>query len=105
MGVVEVPARFFRLNPACALHENACNDLEAVCHPMLDLLQQDRFFANQIIFQSSLGAHIGHVGYGQKQANMIDVAVVERPRIDDQLPCFLVWPLKVDFVGFDMRTS
>jgi hypothetical protein len=28
---------------------------------------------------------------------MIDVAVIERPRIDDQLPCFLVRALKVDF--------
>ena len=82
MGVVEVPARFFRLNPTCALHKDACNDLEAVCHPMLDLLQQDSFVANKIIFQSSRRAYVGHVRYGQKQANMIEVAVIERPSVD-----------------------
>ena len=46
---------------------------------------------------SSLGARVGHVGDGQKQANMLDVAVVKRPRIDDQLACLLVWPPEVDF--------
>ena len=37
---------------------------------------------------------------------MIDVAIVKRARIDNQVsPRFLVWPLKVDLVGFDTRTS
>ena len=54
MRILQVPARFFRLNTAGALHENACDDLEAVCNPMLDLLQQDCLFPDEIVLQTNL---------------------------------------------------
>ena len=36
---------------------------------------------------------------------MIDVAIVKRARIDNQVSRFLLWPLKVDLVGFDIGTT
>ena len=71
MGVVEVTARFLGLNPAGALHEHACNDLKAVCNPVLDLLHEDGLFSSEVIFLSSVGPRMGHVSYCQQEANMI----------------------------------
>ena len=36
---------------------------------------------------------------------MFLVTVIKRPRIDNQLACLLIWPLEVNFVGFDLRYS
>ena len=97
--------RLLRLNPSRALHQNARNDLEAVCDSVLDFLQQDGFVTDEVIFQSSFGADVGYVGDSQKKANMFNIAVIQRPCINDQVPCFLIRPLKVDFISFNIRAS
>lgn len=93
MGVVEMSTRFLRLNPPCAMHQNACNDLETVGDPVLNFLQQDGLVAGQVVFQSRLCARIGHVRHGHEKANMFDVTIIKRLCIDDQLPCAAVRPL------------
>mgnify|MGYP006214557825 CR=1 FL=1 len=72
---------------------------------VLDFLEKDGLVANQIVFQASLSAHVGHVGDGDEQADMLEVAVVKPSRIDDQLSRFLVRPLQVDLIGIDARTA
>jgi hypothetical protein len=50
-------------------------------------------------------AYVGHIGYGEKQADMVEVAVVEPSRVDDQLPRRSVWPIQVNLVGIDTCTA
>lgn len=70
-----MPPSFVGLHLTSALHQHAGDDLKAVCHPVLDFLQQHRLVANEIILEAGLGARIRHVGDGEKQA---DIRVMPR---------------------------
>ncbi len=100
-GILEMSADFLGLNAARALHEHAGNDLQTVGDPVLHLLQEDGLLANQIVFQTRFRAHLGHIGDGEKQADMVRVAIFELSRVDDQVPRALEGTLQVDLVGID----
>ena len=54
--VLKVSPSLLRLYLTSTLQQYACNDLETVGDPMLDLLQKDRLFPNKIILLSRFGA-------------------------------------------------
>ena len=75
MGVLEVPAHFFRLHFSRALHQNAGDDLQAVGDAMLNLAQQHGFLADEFVFQRSFRTGLGDVGEGDEEPNGLGVAV------------------------------
>ena len=55
-------SRLDRIDRSRALHQNAGDDLEAVGHPMLQLLQQDRLLSQEVVLELLGGARVGDVG-------------------------------------------
>ncbi len=66
MGVVKMSARFLGLHPTGTLHENARDDLKAVCDPVLDFLNEDCFLPDEVVFLFRFGARVSHVGDGHQ---------------------------------------
>ena len=77
MRVLKVSARLFRLHLAGALHQNACDDLEALGDPMLDFLQKYGLLANEIVLLPGFGSRKSNVGNREKEPDAGVVAVVE----------------------------
>jgi len=50
VGITEMSPGFIGLHLAGTLHQQACDDLEAVGDPVLDFLEKDGLLPDQIVF-------------------------------------------------------
>ena len=66
---------------------------------MLDLLQEYRLLADEIIFLPRFGAGEGHVRHGEKEPNAAIVPIVEFAGVHHQVSRLRSLPGEIDFVG------
>jgi hypothetical protein len=83
---MEMPTGFLGLHLARTLHQDAGDDLQAVRHTMLNLLQKNSLFPKQIVLQLLVCAGGGHIVEGQQQAGVIVVVIDEFVCIEDEQP-------------------
>jgi len=102
VGIPKVSPSLLGLHLASTLQQYACNDLETVGDPMLDLLQKDRLFPNKIILLSRLGASESDVGYRQQQPDPVRISIFELARVQQQASRFLTHLGKAEFIGLDL---
>jgi len=86
VGIMQMASCFFGLHPPGALHQHTGDDLEAVGDPVLKLLEQYGFLAQQVVLELLADPGLGDVGDRQEQANLFGIAIVELPGIEDQSP-------------------
>ena len=86
MRVLKMPTSFFGLYPSGALHQNACDDLEAVGDPMLDFLEKDRLLANKSVLLTRFISGKCHVGKREKESDAGAVPIRELAGVHHQAP-------------------
>ena len=69
-----------------ALHEHAGDDLEAVGDAVLELLEQDRLLAKQVVLELLADPRVGDVGRGHDQPDIVGVEIIELAGVDHQAP-------------------
>lgn len=93
MGILQVAARFLRLNATGALHQHAGDDLKAVGDAVLDLLHQNGPFADEVVLEAGLGTRVGDVRDRKQEPNATLFAVIQRPGVNNQVAARLARPL------------
>lgn len=84
------------------MHQYARNDLEAVGDPVLDLLQEERFLANEVVLLARFGASGRDVRYRQEEPDVIVVPVVELVCVQDPLPRLVTFAGQFELIGLDL---
>ncbi len=105
MGVVEMCARLVGLHPAGALQQHAGDDLEAVGHAVLQLLQQDRLLAQQVVPELLAEARVGDVRHGQEQTDVLCVGIGQAAGVHDQAARLLARAHEIHLVGIDRTVA
>ena len=103
VGIGQGGAGLVRLGLAGALQDDAGDDLQAVGDPVLDLLQQDRLFAQQVVLQLLAGPGFGDVRHPQQQADRGTLAIGEQMGVQQQAAdASEARALQIHFIGFDI---
>jgi len=97
-------AGLFGLNLSSALQKNARDDLQAIGHPMLNLLQEYRLVPQQVVLHLLGNPRVRDVGHRQKQPDR-RVRIVKLMSIENQTPGILGGALQIHLVTMHIRDS
>jgi len=100
--ILEMSASFLGLHLARALHQQTCDDLEAVGDTVLHFLQQDRLLANEFILLPGIGANECDIGHCHHKPDYSLDPIVKAVRVHQKVSRFLALPDEVDLISLDL---
>ena len=103
--VTQMLARFGRLHLARTLQQDAGDDLQAVGHAVLDFMQQQLLFAHKIVSDFISQSLLRYICYRENNANAFSFEIIERMRVNQQMPCWPVCTLQFHFIHIDRRLA
>jgi len=105
VGVGQGGAGLVGLGLAGALQDDAGDDLQTVGDAVLDLLQQDGLFTQQVVLQLLAGPGFGDVGDAQQQPDILPVAIGKQSRVQKEGQGPRLAGLQFDLIGLDSRRA
>jgi hypothetical protein len=105
VGIVKMQTCFLGLNALRALHQDACDDLQAVGDPVLNFLKQHVLLTNEGVLLLFGQSRCRHVGRGKHDSHLLGIEIVELIGAQGELAGGLTVADKVHLIGVDLGSD